>query len=317
MIQDLAINRSIYLPFEDAHTAWDVSVTAAGHGCVEPGGNYPLGGHPSDHDLLWERGRVIDALQVVYIQQGQGEFENASNERHPIVSGTIFFLFPGVWHRYRPTREIGWIEDWVELRGPMVKRLIARRVIDTRQPVIQIGDQEPLCELFRQCLDLIDHKPAGFEALSATIGLQIVALVRSLALQRQTADDGHVLSAISRGQNLIAKRVELPLRTGQLARELGVSETYFRRAFKLQTGLTPKRYHVLLRLRKAQELLAVSSLTAKEIAARLGFDSPFHFSTHFKAKTGLSPTAWRNHNHSREKIRHTQNDTGDHESLNP
>ena len=300
------MNRSIYLPFDDAHTAWDVALTAAGHGCVEPGGNYPLGGHPSDHDLLWERGRVIDALQVVYIQQGQGEFEGGPTERYPIVSGSVFFLLPGVWHRYRPTREIGWLEDWVELRGPMVKRLIARRVIDAKHPVIEIGDHESVRELFRQCLDLIDVKPAGYEALSATVGLQIVALVKSMFLQRQDTDDSHVLSAIRRGQNLIAKRVEHPLRTGQLARELGVSETYFRRTFKTQTGLTPKRYHVLLRLRKAEELLAVSSLTAKEIAARLGFDSPFHFSAHFKAKTGLSPTAWRKKNQAQGKNPHIE-----------
>jgi AraC-like DNA-binding protein len=31
----------------------------------------------------------------------------------------------------------------------------------------------------------------------------------------------------------------------------------------------------------------------KEIAFRIGFDCPYHFSNLFKRKTGLSPVAWR------------------------
>jgi AraC-like DNA-binding protein len=48
-----------------------------------------------------------------------------------------------------------------------------------------------------------------------------------------------------------------------------------------------------LRLQKAQELLTSSSLTVKEIAYRLGFNSRFYFTRLFTKKTEVTPTAYR------------------------
>jgi AraC-like DNA-binding protein len=78
-----------------------------------------------------------------------------------------------------------------------------------------------------------------------------------------------------------------------VARELNVSYSRFRALFRRCTGLSPAQYHLQLRIRRACELLEGSALRIKEVADRLGFESPYYFSRLFKKKTGVSPEAWR------------------------
>jgi hypothetical protein len=68
---------------------------------------------------------------------------------------------------------------------------------------------------------------------------------------------------------------------------------YFRELFKRHTGTSPYQYHLARRLDRAQTLLAESELTIKEVAAALHFNDAYHFSKTFKARTGRSPSRWR------------------------
>jgi AraC-like DNA-binding protein len=78
----------------------------------------------------------------------------------------------------------------------------------------------------------------------------------------------------------------------KLARQLGVSYTWFRRAFVHHTGLSPHQYRLQLRVGRARALLSETSLTVKEVAFRSGFESEHYFCRLFKSKTGALFPAW-------------------------
>lgn len=63
--------------------------------------------------------------------------------------------------------------------------------------------------------------------------------------------------------------------------------------FSQVRGITIERYAILLRIELAKELLCYSQLDMAEIAYRLGYASPTHFSAQFRKETGLSPKAFR------------------------
>ena len=46
-------------------------------------------------------------------------------------------------------------------------------------------------------------------------------------------------------------------------------------------------------MQKAKKLLLDSQLSIKEIAARVGYPDPFHFSKSFKNAVGMSPAQYR------------------------
>jgi AraC family transcriptional regulator len=78
-----------------------------------------------------------------------------------------------------------------------------------------------------------------------------------------------------------------------MAAESGYSRTHFYRMFTAAMGQTPHRYLLQLRLKKAESLLAAGSLSLIDIALACGFSSHAHFSTAFRTRYGLSPSAYR------------------------
>ena len=78
-----------------------------------------------------------------------------------------------------------------------------------------------------------------------------------------------------------------------LAELLAVSAPYLSKLFHEQTGTSPMRYLTDLRMRQAKKFLADSSLTVREIAVRVGYPDPFHFSRSFKNAVGISPAQFR------------------------
>lgn len=80
-------------------------------------------------------------------------------------------------------------------------------------------------------------------------------------------------------------------RIADLAAEAGMSERRFRDLFRATTGQSPKRFHDHLRLSMAAELLRLGVYSVTEVAARLGFSSPFHLSRAFKQRFGVPPSS--------------------------
>ena len=86
-----------------------------------------------------------------------------------------------------------------------------------------------------------------------------------------------------------------------LADSLAVSAPYLSKLFHEQTGSSPSKYLTDIRMRQARKLLMDTNLTVKEIAGRVGFPDPFHFSRSFKNAVGISPAQYREEQASAEK----------------
>jgi len=80
---------------------------------------------------------------------------------------------------------------------------------------------------------------------------------------------------------------------GYLAESLHVSANYLSALLKALTGLNTQQHIHQKLLEKAKEKLSTTGLSVSEIAYQLGFEHPQSFSKLFKAKTSLSPLAFR------------------------
>jgi AraC-like DNA-binding protein len=283
-----------YLPRPSGTPVWGVAVTGAGFARIPPGGAYPPKEflHPSDHMFTWDKGRVLDIWQMILIHHGTGWFESRPTGRRRCRAGTVFILFPGVWHRYKPDPKTGWTDSYIEFSGPVSEQLRAQGALQPKRAVFQLGEQPELTELFERIHVLAQNRPVGHTALLATSTLQILSLILSLS-QTAAGAPQRVHDIVHRAQTLLMERCDEPIQVHRLARELGIGYSYFRRTFRQHTGLSPKKYAAQLRLRRVQSLLRTTPLTIKEIAEQMGYHSPYHLSAEFKKQTGLSPIRWR------------------------
>jgi AraC family carnitine catabolism transcriptional activator len=97
-------------------------------------------------------------------------------------------------------------------------------------------------------------------------------------------------SKIRRAVQLMEKALEEPLDCEAIANQVGLSRRQLERQFKHQTGLSPLKYYITLRLAKAHSLLQQTGLSVAQVAACSGFGSLEHFSRTYRARFGCPPS---------------------------
>ncbi len=92
---------------------------------------------------------------------------------------------------------------------------------------------------------------------------------------------------------VILDNIEDPVSIPALAEEIGLSVRQLQRSFLQNTGLTPHRYYMKIRLQRARELLLYSDRSITEVAVCVGFTSTSHFATCYKRVFGVKPSETR------------------------
>ncbi len=101
--------------------------------------------------------------------------------------------------------------------------------------------------------------------------------------------------AIDQVIDLMYSRFNPPMTIEQMAGMAGLSVRHFRNLFQKATGESPKKYYNQVRLTLGRELLRQRQFTITQIASRLGFSSPYHFSREYKRLFGISPSQTNPH----------------------
>ena len=73
----------------------------------------------------------------------------------------------------------------------------------------------------------------------------------------------------------------------------GLSKYHFIRMFKKETGKTPYRYYMDLKIEKAAELIKMNKFSITEICFMCGFKDHSHFSRVFRNKKGVTPSNFK------------------------
>ena len=156
-----------------------------------------------------------------------------------------------------------------------------------------VGVNEEVIHLYRQAIETAEHEKAYFQQMLAGITNHLLGLMYSLNRNNQLSKSKYLSEEINKARVLMREGIETSLSIQEIAERLGISYSTFRKQFKNYTGLSPARYLQDLKLQRAKELLRTTSLSIKEIAYSLNFESPDYFSTQFKKKMGKKPSDFR------------------------
>jgi AraC family transcriptional regulator len=89
----------------------------------------------------------------------------------------------------------------------------------------------------------------------------------------------------------IHEHLDQNLGLAELAALLPMSSHYFSQLFKQSTGMSPHKYVISCRVKRAEELLLKGEMTIAEIASLIGFASQSHLNFHCKRLMGVTPKA--------------------------
>ncbi len=145
------------------------------------------------------------------------------------------------------------------------------------------------------CLHVVRHD-YGIEAANSVARRLVVAahrdgsqsqlLERAVPVSQESARIGPLLDKMR-------SRLGGDYSVSVLAASAGMSQRTFLRRFEAATGLTPSRWLLHERLKRARELLEETQLGVNEIADDSGFGSEAALRHHFREKYSMAPSAYR------------------------
>ena len=285
---------SKYMLASDRDQLWGLTVTTIGYEEIGNDDPYPTRGHADGYYFDLQKGRILPEYQLLYIIEGGGVFHSRTVPEARLKEGDFFLLFPGEWHSYHPTGPRGWKKYWIGFRGHNMDDRVRAGFLSPTKPIYHVGFSEKIVQLYRSAYEAALAEEAYSQQVMAGIVNLLIGLMYSLErnIELKSRNQEHV-NMINRAQLRIRESLESSLTIQQVAEEMGVSYSNFRKLFKEHTGLSPAVYQQDLRLQRAKELLTTTDMSIKEIAYRLNFESPDYFSSKFRVKTGRKPSDLR------------------------
>jgi AraC-like DNA-binding protein len=289
-----------YLPVGDSVLRWGAYVTGAGFAAIPPQAAYPPFGHPTLYHFDWRRGRTLPEFQMILINEGSGEFHSERTGEVAFHGPALFWLFPGVWHRYRPFPQTGWTERWFSFNGDLVHRLWSQGVIDPSRAVASIGDATPLVAKYDAMLKQIHGASPSRTSLQSLQVLRLLAesiesMTRVLGTESQPQSPPPPAAdpLVDQALEIIHTESHRPISIEEVAEKLSIARRTLDRRFAAATGKSILEEINHFRLNRAKRLLAETDLPIRSIANLVGFSNPERLGVLFARREGVTPSEFR------------------------
>ena len=284
---------SKYLLANERDALWGLTVSTVGYEEIQPGDDYPTRGHADGYYFNLDRGRELNEYQLLYLTEGEGVFHSTTVREAPLREGDLWLLFPGEWHSYHPNPRKGWKSYWIGFKGRNMDDRVRAGFLSPQKPIYHVGFSDSIVSLYKQAYDAAVEEAAYSQQYMAGLVNMLIGMMYSKERNIQLSRNQAHVDMIGRARLRIREALESNLTIQQVAEEMGISYSNFRKLFKEHTGISPAIYQQDLRLQRAKEMLSTTDISVKEIAYRLNFESPDYFSAKFKAKTGRRPSELR------------------------
>lgn len=228
----------------------------------------------------------------LFCQEGKGLL-TYGKQTYTLSKNQVFILPADEGHTYEADASDPWSIYWFHFGGKNVELFpsIIGRVIDVED------SHEGRCEdrflIFEEMYQRLEtgYSPTNLEYVSNCL-MYFMTSLRYTSLCRQTSNtkDNDI---IQKSIHFMKENLENKVTLKEIAQHVGYSSSHFGTLFTQRTSYSPMEYFNQLKIQRACSLLQFSDLKIKEIAFRLGYYDPFHFSKSFQAEMKSSPKKYR------------------------
>jgi len=236
-------------------------------------------------DYFVSRGR-FPFTSIEYVVSGHGH-AISGHHHHELKPGVIFAYGPHTPHEIRTDSRNALVKYFISLAGSEVPARLRRCKIAHGESRT-LGAPTETTAIFETLLREGQRGGPRRQALCASLMEFLLLKIENAANSpAHTKERAH--ESFLRCKAYIDEHTE-DLRTlGQIASAAGAEASSICRWFRRYEGMSPYQYLLRRRMNLAAEHLVEHGGLVKEVASRLGFTDPFHFSHQFKAVHGISP----------------------------
>jgi len=265
------------------------------------------GGFTLNPDVSIDQAGDYDFIYIpAFFYQGLTDFEEMMDRLAPLLdwlvvawkrkatigsncTGTFILAETGLLNGRKATTT-WWLEQAFRTRYPGV--LLDTQVMVTEQDnLICAGAMTAYLHMSMHVIEkFVTHDLAMQCAKTMLVDISESAQspYHNLLLSESSADP-----VVSKAQFWIQNHLHQNVDQVRLAEKIGVSQRTLIRRFKAEIGLTPLTYLQNVRIETAKQKLESTSLSLEQVIYQVGYSDVSSFSTLFKKRVGLSPSAYR------------------------
>lgn len=238
-------------------------------------------------------------FEIMFFDTGGG-VQLIDFESFPAHANSCYIIFPQQIHLLKRNGATGTVVQFTEEIIPSVQvRNRLRQILFGEKAAIIFENNPEKMQEFRPVLDLLKKASEKNTGVYNEITL---SYLQALLLQMVDNRDSDPVAAVSEEQKLMFQFQQLLEEqyphnhsVQEYVKLIGTTEKKLAAATKKFSGLSPLQVIHNRVLLEAKRVLLFEGTSHKEIAFRLGFDSPASFSQFIKNKTGYSPSELSTH----------------------
>lgn len=224
-----------------------------------------------------------DYYELEYIYEGSG-IQIINGVSYPVETGSVIVLNPNDSHSYYSIQDMKIYNCCFSSPDKLM------HYFDTSKPSIVLLDEffrieiEQLFYLLET--ELLQRKKLYLE--TAWVILDLIMMTVSRSKSNEIYSDpvwGKIFTYITENIDTVS--------LNEISNIMGVSESYFCRAFKKNFSVTFHQYVVNVRMQMAKSFLSYSKMSIAEIADAVGYNSECCFFQDFKKSVGTTPQKYR------------------------
>jgi AraC-like DNA-binding protein len=251
-----------------------------------------IGYYPHAKYHFFKRTAGANENIFIYCAEGNG-WITYKNEKFALSRNHAFIIEAKETHSYGAEDTNPWSIYWFHFRGenvPMFASLMGKIIHIEDSYKSRLGDRFLLFEEMYQNLEM-GYSPENLEYTSFCLMhfLASIKYVNQYSEIKNVKEADVVQKCILFMKDNLEKKVVLE----DIAQHAGYSSSHFGTLFAERTSYSPMEYYNQLKIQRACSYLQFSDLKIKEIAFRLGYYDPFHFSKAFHSEMGITPSEYR------------------------
>lgn len=242
-----------------------------------------------------------DHLEMAFVLSGCGRYR-IEDQIYDVQEGDLLIFNPGVRHQavIDPDNEQPSTEFFVGFSDIQIQDLPNNHFPIPNGEYMIHTTGELRQKLFRICSSMEAENAVcrqGRYFMLKSYLVQMLLLVIREQCEPMVLSGGYAFESVNKKYvveqivNYFEDHYNEKISLDHIAENMYLSPFYISKIFKSETGDTPIRHLINIRLEKAKEMLeAGQGASIQEVAASVGYDDAYHFSKLFKKRFGISPS---------------------------
>lgn len=246
-----------------------------------------------------------DYLELAFVMSGVGRYRVAE-KIYDVKEGDLLIFNPGVKHQalLPEGKDLGTTEFFVGFSEVQLQGMYKNYIPLSSDGNILHTSGELRQKIFKICSAMETEKTLSeqgrYFVMKAYLMQLLVYVIRACSEPVEVITSGYSFESVNKKYvvekivNYFEDHYNEKISLERIAENMYLSTFYISKIFKSETGDTPIRHLINIRLEKAREILERSpGMNIKEVAAMVGYEDAYHFSKQFKKHYGISPSQVR------------------------